>query len=196
MLVSRCRYLILGILLFFLMLLALLFTGCSGELSVNITSESDSEPAPSQTPDSESDSYQSSESRFWVETVGSAKTAESSEIATSQPGEQTTSKPSGETTSRPAEPAVSEPVGRYIGHTVAGREDCLACHGVFVMWPVPVGHQGRANETCLSCHQPLPEGPPRLAHSVEELTQCSRCHSSSAAMVMPSRHDDRADKPR
>ena len=45
--------------------------------------------------------------------------------------------------------------GPKVSHIIAGREDCLACHGSFVVWENYEYHKGRINETCLVCHAPV-----------------------------------------
>ena len=42
-----------------------------------------------------------------------------------------------------------------IPHEIAGREDCLACHGVGGTKPYPAWHAKRAftDEKCLKCHE-------------------------------------------
>jgi hypothetical protein len=40
-----------------------------------------------------------------------------------------------------------------IPHSLAGRDNCLACHGTGGIVPVPGDHAGRAVNTCLACHK-------------------------------------------
>jgi formate-dependent nitrite reductase cytochrome c552 subunit len=40
-----------------------------------------------------------------------------------------------------------------VSHEVAGRSDCLLCHGAGRLEPVPATHAGRPNDTCLLCHK-------------------------------------------
>jgi hypothetical protein len=45
---------------------------------------------------------------------------------------------------------------KSIPHQVAGRSDCISCHGVNTANPYPQGHAQKqyANEKCTQCHQP------------------------------------------
>lgn len=43
-------------------------------------------------------------------------------------------------------------------HPIDGRENCLACHDVGAMKPMPADHKGRTNEVCVTCHQPAGSG--------------------------------------
>ena len=40
-----------------------------------------------------------------------------------------------------------------IPHNVAGREDCLACHGVKGIAEIPPNHANRPVELCVGCHK-------------------------------------------
>lgn len=47
------------------------------------------------------------------------------------------------------------PVGSTIPHAIVGMEgQCLTCHGVGGVKPVPADHEGRPADTCTACHQP------------------------------------------
>ncbi|MBI2861013.1 MAG: cytochrome c3 family protein [Chloroflexi bacterium] len=56
-----------------------------------------------------------------------------------------------------------------IPHPVAGREQCLTCHGEQGIKPVPANHVGFDQGTCLSCHllstKPAPDN------------ECLQCHA-------------------
>ncbi|MCG3208796.1 MAG: hypothetical protein FOGNACKC_02408 [Anaerolineae bacterium] len=41
-----------------------------------------------------------------------------------------------------------------IPHTIEGREDCLACHGLDSIKPFPENHKSRPVEKCQNCHKP------------------------------------------
>ena len=41
-----------------------------------------------------------------------------------------------------------------IPHTLAGRDNCVQCHGESGFKPFPDDHAGRDNDTCTTCHQP------------------------------------------
>jgi mono/diheme cytochrome c family protein len=43
-----------------------------------------------------------------------------------------------------------------IPHTLEGRADCLACHGLDGIKPFPADHAGRTSDTCQACHKPAP----------------------------------------
>lgn len=43
-------------------------------------------------------------------------------------------------------------VAAPIPHELAGREDCLLCHGLTGVSPYPPDHEGRPNVTCVACH--------------------------------------------
>ena len=51
----------------------------------------------------------------------------------------------------PHAPAAAFP---KIPHSVIGRQDCLACHGVKDIAPLPPNHANRPVELCLGCHKP------------------------------------------
>ena len=58
-------------------------------------------------------------------------------------------------------PAVVELANSYnvaplpgIPHPVKGLNDCLMCHAIGGVKPVPSNHAGRANDTCQGCHKP------------------------------------------
>jgi formate dehydrogenase gamma subunit len=44
----------------------------------------------------------------------------------------------------------------FIAHPVEGRNQCLTCHGISKMKPMPENHQGRPVESCGICHKPSP----------------------------------------
>src|SRR5512136_2266084 len=47
-----------------------------------------------------------------------------------------------------------------IPHPVAGREDCLVCHGPQGVRPFPADHAGRSQDICTGCHMPPAEAAP------------------------------------
>lgn len=76
-----------------------------------------------------------------------------------------------------------------MSHDTAGKENCMMCHAVGVMPPVPdvpANHEGRGNETCLWCHAadaPMTTtGATQTTHDVAGKENCMMCH---AAGVMP-----------
>ncbi len=60
------------------------------------------------------------------------------------------------------EPTTDEPATEETGatgtppipHDLAGRDDCLQCHGEAGLKPIPADHTGRINDICQGCHQP------------------------------------------
>jgi len=89
---------------------------------------------------------------------------------------------------------VSSPVSaqmkvKPMTHDAAGKENCLMCHAIGVMPPVPdvpASHEGRANNTCLWCHAPdspmVTTGAPAPTHDMAGKENCLMCH---AVGVMP-----------
>jgi hypothetical protein len=76
-----------------------------------------------------------------------------------------------------------------MSHDAAGKENCMMCHAVGVMPPVPdvpASHEGRGNDTCLWCHAPdaamVTTGATQTPHELEGKENCLMCH---AAGVMP-----------
>ena len=74
-------------------------------------------------------------------------------------------------------------------HDIEGKENCMMCHAVGVMPPVPdapASHEGRGNETCQWCHAPTSgmqtTGATKIPHDLEGKDNCMMCH---AAGVMP-----------
>lgn len=49
----------------------------------------------------------------------------------------------------PHAPALGAP---QVPHQIAGREDCVACHGPDGQRPMPANHEGRPSQICLGCH--------------------------------------------
>jgi nitrate/TMAO reductase-like tetraheme cytochrome c subunit len=68
-----------------------------------------------------------------------------------------TATPRSEATATPKPQATEEPTSEgppAIPHSVEGREDCLACHGLDGIQPFPADHAGRTSATCQACHKP------------------------------------------
>ena len=85
--------------------------------------------------------------------------------------------------------ANAQVVAKAMPHDGAGKENCLMCHAVGVMPPVPdvpASHEGRVSEQCLWCHTPdspmTTTGAPQVAHDTAGKDNCMMCH---AAGVMP-----------
>ncbi len=76
----------------------------------------------------------------------------------------------------------------FIPHVLVGRKDCLSCHALGGVKPMPENHVGRNNDICLNCHvtqdmaRPiLPEAiptPPASVPAVEGANSCLTCHRS------------------
>ncbi len=102
---------------------------------------------------------------------------------------------------------------RELPHAVAGREDCLMCHGEGIggASKVPADHAGRTNDTCQLCHKPSPEatsstssqatpaperapstpqGPSNIPHDVAGQEDCLACHKGEA---LPADHAGRTN---
>ena len=62
--------------------------------------------------------------------------------------------PTAESAGAAATEPASAPSASSIPHDVAGREDCLLCHGPNGVRPNPADHVGRTNATCVACHKP------------------------------------------
>lgn len=54
-----------------------------------------------------------------------------------------------------------------VPHALRGREDCLLCHALDGMSPVPADHAGFGNQTCTDCHAP-PAAPPSAEAAADE----------------------------
>jgi len=88
-----------------------------------------------------------------------------------------------------ASQAQAQLITKAMSHDAAGKENCMMCHAVGVMPPVPdvpASHEGRGNETCLWCHaadSPMTTtGAPEPTHDMAGKENCMMCH---AAGVMP-----------
>jgi len=78
---------------------------------------------------------------------------------------------------------------KAMSHDPAGKDNCLMCHAVGVMEPVPdvpASHEGRTNGQCLWCHAPdspmVTTGAKAPSHDLAGKENCMMCH---AAGVMP-----------
>jgi predicted CXXCH cytochrome family protein len=100
-----------------------------------------------------------------------------------------------------------------IPHPVAGREDCLVCHGPQGVRPFPADHAGRSKDICVGCHvapaeevAPAPAGatptvpsgatpaaPPAIPHTLEGRADCLLCHGPSGVLPFPADHAGRTD---
>lgn len=99
-----------------------------------------------------------------------------------------------------------------IPHAVAGREDCLMCHGKQGSVPVPADHEGRTNDVCQACHQEGgPAGEPEktagdqeaaptaqpqggagvVPHAIAGREDCLSCHVAGSMIGIPADHSGR-----
>jgi hypothetical protein len=102
-----------------------------------------------------------------------------------------------------------------IPHPVAGREDCLVCHGPQGVHPFPADHAGRSKDICVGCHMPpaeeaapagatptapaggaTPTSPagaaPAIPHSLEGRADCLLCHGPTGVLPFPADHAGRS----
>jgi hypothetical protein len=88
-----------------------------------------------------------------------------------------------------ASQASGQVIVKAMSHDAAGKDNCMMCHAVGVMPPVPdvpADHEGRVNEQCLWCHavdSPMTTtGASMTGHDTAGKENCLMCH---AAGVMP-----------
>ena len=86
-------------------------------------------------------------------------------------------------------------------HDMAGKDNCLMCHAVGVMPPVPdvpESHEGRENLTCLWCHaadSPMQTtGPMVVGHDLAGKDNCLMCHAVGVMPPVPDVPEDHADR--
>jgi Cytochrome c3 len=77
-----------------------------------------------------------------------------------------------------------------IPHTIAGRADCLACHGPAGEHATPENHDHRSNKMCRACHVPAssPNAPKPGERATVPVTNnyCLACHGTpSVALTLP-----------
>jgi len=102
--------------------------------------------------------------------------------------------------------AAPPPPPKAIPHSLAGRDNCLACHALGGLKPVPADHQGRTNELCQTCHKaaielagPTPTpgaGPPTavapaIPHPIAGESNCLTCHAPGGLKPVPANHTGR-----
>ena len=102
---------------------------------------------------------------------------------------------------RAQEPPAKPPV---VQHDLAGRDQCLMCHAVGVMAPVPdvpASHTDRPNGACLWCHAADAAvqrvSPPPISHAIEGRETCLLCHRPGvmeAVPDVPADHEGRAEQ--
>jgi hypothetical protein len=88
-----------------------------------------------------------------------------------------------------ANSASAQLITKAMPHDAAGKDNCMMCHAVGVMPPVPdvpASHEGRTNENCMWCHaadSPMTTvGAKQASHDLAGKDNCLMCH---AAGVMP-----------
>jgi cytochrome b subunit of formate dehydrogenase len=100
-------------------------------------------------------------------------------------------------------------VGAAMKHEIAGKEQCLTCHGPKGVSPMPSNHEGRPQESCLVCHKPGPTPTPGAAkpgatkpagvagaipHALEGKEKCDQCHAGVGSLKpVPADHTGRAN---
>ncbi|MFC1661449.1 hypothetical protein ACFL3S_08380 [Gemmatimonadota bacterium] len=101
-----------------------------------------------------------------------------------------------------ASPVLAQEKPSAMAHDAAGKENCMMCHSVGVMPPVPdvpASHEARGNESCLWCH--APDSPMQTtgakatphAEATAEM-DCASCHAPGAneeATDTPATHEGR-----
>ena len=102
-----------------------------------------------------------------------------------------------------AAPIMAQEKPPVTSHDLAGKENCMMCHAVGVMEPVPdvpADHKERGNETCQWCHakdaavQTKPV--PAIAHDLAGKDNCMMCHAVGVMPPVPdvpADHKDRAN---
>ncbi len=96
-------------------------------------------------------------------------------------------------------------IGTTIKHEIAGKEQCLTCHGLQGISPMPANHEGRPQESCLVCHKPGPMPTPgavqpgagvagAIPHTLEGKEKCDLCHAGPGSLKpVPDDHAGRAN---
>ena len=67
--------------------------------------------------------------------------------------------------------------GKPIPHYTSGQENCLACHNLYVRWPMPDNHEERELSHCSVCHEEAEEMPMSVPHHVKDNRWCTNCHA-------------------
>ena len=96
-------------------------------------------------------------------------------------------------------------IGAAMKHEIAGKEQCLTCHGPQGVSPMPANHEGRPQESCLVCHKPGPTPTPGAAkpaagapgaipHALEGKEKCDLCHAGAGSLKpVPADHTGRGN---
>jgi hypothetical protein len=93
-----------------------------------------------------------------------------------------------------AQAGAAQPKAARTPHPVAGRADCLSCHGPAAnghVRHVPAAHRF-ANAACATCHRPAERMPPGSRHAMDAAhTRCVVCHVANnrlSAKTPPASH--------
>ena len=79
-----------------------------------------------------------------------------------------------------------------VPHPTKDQDDCLACHDVGQLKPMPADHEGRTNDTCTACHQTAETGAiPPVPHPTEGREDCLACHDTGQMMPFEADHEGR-----
>jgi hypothetical protein len=89
-------------------------------------------------------------------------------------------------------PASAQLKAPAMAHDAAGKENCMMCHAVGVMEPVPdvpADHEGRTNDQCQMCHAPdspmVTMGAPAMGHDPAGKENCMMCHAVGVMEPVP-----------
>ena len=103
-----------------------------------------------------------------------------------------------------AMPAESQVKSKAMSHDAAGKDNCMLCHAVGVMPPVPdvpADHEGRGNDSCLWCHAAdspmVTTGAPEPSHDLAGKDNCMMCHAPGVMPPVPdtpASHEGRANE--
>ena len=100
-----------------------------------------------------------------------------------------------------ASPLTAQAKTKAMSHDAEGKANCLMCHAVGVMEPVPdvpADHEGRTIETCMMCHAPTSKmvttGAPLIPHDLEGKANCLMCHAAGVMPPVPDIPEDHAGR--
>ncbi len=98
-------------------------------------------------------------------------------------------------------PLAAQDKVKAVSHDVEGKANCMMCHAVGVMEPVPdvpASHESRANETCMMCHAPtspmVTTGASAISHDLEGKANCMMCHAAGVMPPVPDVPEDHAGR--
>ena len=103
-----------------------------------------------------------------------------------------------------AAPAQAQEKSPAMSHDAAGKDNCMMCHAVGVMPPVPdvpANHEGRGSDSCLWCHavdSPMvTTGASQPPHDLAGKDNCLMCHTPGVMPPVPdtpASHEGRANE--